>query len=196
MRAPENDSVSVRIMDAALAEYLAHGLRRTSVDDVARAAGLGRATVYRRFATRDELVHAVLAREARRFFAEIAAATQDLSVLSERLIEGFVVGLRIARRQPLLNQLIKTEPDSALPLLTVRGGPLLVVLREFLVRQLVACADGLPPGVCPQEEAEILVRLVMSLVLTPQTCLPLDDEVRVREFARRCLAPLLTPSPA
>src|SRR5215469_16060671 len=94
---PDIDDVSVRILDAALAEYLAHGFRRTSVDDVARRAGIGRATIYRRFAARDELVQAVLVRETRRFFADIAAATNELPALADRLVEGFVVGLRKAR---------------------------------------------------------------------------------------------------
>jgi AcrR family transcriptional regulator len=193
LHAPETDEVGLRIMDAALDQYLAHGLRRTSVDDVARAAGLGRATVYRRFATRDELIQAVLLREGRRFLAEIAAATESLPTLAERLVEGFVVGVRGARRQPLLNRLLRTEPDDALPQLTVHGGPLVAVLREFLVQQYLrgASADA-RCGPRAEEVAEILVRLALSLVLTPQSCLPLDNDEGIRDFARRCLAPLLT----
>ena len=42
---PDTDEVGVRILDAALAEYLAHGFRRTSVDDVARRARTSPGTV-------------------------------------------------------------------------------------------------------------------------------------------------------
>src|ERR1700744_376519 len=168
---PDTDEVGVRILDAALAEYLAHGFRRTSVDDVARRAGIGRATVYRRFAARDEIVQAVLVRETRRFFADIAEATKQLPSLADRLVEGFVVGLRNAREHSLLQQILTSEPDVSIPFLTTRGGPAMAVMREFLLRQYL---DGVETnstsGAKAQEVAEILVRLCFSLVLTPDSC--------------------------
>lgn len=186
---PDIDEVGVRILDAALAEYLAHGFRRTSVDDVARRAGIGRATIYRRFAARDELVQAVLVRETSRFFADIAEATKELPTLADRLVEGFVVGLRNARSQPLLQRMLTDEPESSIPFLTTRGGPAMAVLREFLLRQYLECADT---GQRPEEVAEILVRLCISLVLTPDSCLPLRTDEEARETARRYLAPLVS----
>lgn len=194
--------MSVRILDAALAQYLVHGLRRTSVDDVARAAGIGRATVYRRFANRDELVQAVLARECRRFFAEIAAATESLPTVADRLVEGFVVGLRSARKQPLLNRMLATEPDASLPFLTVQGGPVLAVMRDFMARQYLASPEAsagsfgtgtsAAPTADPAAVAEILVRLFISLVLTPDTTLALGTEDEIRDTARRYLVPLVS----
>ncbi|HEX3787075.1 MAG TPA: helix-turn-helix domain-containing protein [Pseudonocardiaceae bacterium] len=197
LRAPETDAVSIRILDAALGQYLAHGLRRTSVDDVARAAGIGRATVYRRFATRDELIQAVLVRECRRFFAEIASATEALPTLADRLVEGFVVGLRGARRHSLLGRMLASEPEACLPFLTVQGGPVLGVVREFLVHQYMTSPEVVngstgARAVNPAEVAEILVRLSISLVLTPDTCLALGTDEEVRATARRYLAPLVT----
>ena len=61
-----NDPVAETIVDAALEEFLAYGLRRTNVDVVARRAGVSRATLYRRFDGKDALVQAVLVRECRR----------------------------------------------------------------------------------------------------------------------------------
>ena len=193
---PDTDEVGVRILDAAHAEYLAHGFRRTSVDDVARRAGIGRATIYRRFASRDEITQAVLARETRRFFADITEATRELPTLADRLVEGFVVGLRAARGHTLLQRILASEPDVAIPFLTTRGGPAMAVLREFLLRQYLDCAeateDSLPAK--PEEVAEILVRLCISLVLTPYTCLPLGSDEEARATARRYLAPLVEPA--
>lgn len=186
---PETDEVGVRILDAALAEYLAHGFRRTSVDDVVRRAGVGRATLYRRFATRDELVQAVLVRETRRFFTDIANATSALPNLADRLVEGFVVGLRNARTQPLLQRMLASEPESSIPFLTTRGGPAMAVMREFLLRQYLACPEGQANS--PEEVAEILVRLCISLVLTPDSVLPLRTDDEARATARRYLAPLV-----
>jgi AcrR family transcriptional regulator len=187
---PDTDEVGVRILDAALAEYLAHGFRRTSVDDVARRAGIGRATIYRRFAARDEIVQAVLVRETRRFFAEIAEATKQLPSLADRLVEGFVVGLRNARDHSLLQQILTSEADVSIPFLTTRGGPAMAVMREFLLRQYLDCVET-NSDTKPAEVAEILVRLCFSLVLTPDSCLPLRTDEEARATARRYLAPLV-----
>ncbi|GAA1723470.1 TetR/AcrR family transcriptional regulator [Fodinicola feengrottensis] len=189
---PQVDEVSVRILDAALAEYLDHGLRRTSVDEVARRAGLGRATLYRRFASRDELVQAVLVRESRRFFAAINDAVESLPTIAERLVEGFVVGLRTAREQPLLGRLLQSEPEFLLPFLTIHGGPAIAIARQFMADQYRRSPEyRANTEVDPDEFAEILVRLSMSLVLTPQTCLPLETDDDVRATARRYFLPLL-----
>lgn len=187
---PETDEVGVRILDAALAEYLAHGFRRTSVDDIARHAGIGRATLYRRFATRDDLVQAVLTRETRKFFADIATAVEAVPNLADRLVEGFVVGLRNARAQPLLQRMLDSEPDVAIPFLTTRGAPAMAVMREFLLRQYLDCPEARTNR--PEEVAEILVRLCISLVLTPDSVLPLHTDEEARKTARRYLAPLVT----
>jgi AcrR family transcriptional regulator len=192
---PETDEIGVRILDAALGEYLAHGFRRTSVDDVARRARTGRATVYRRFATKDELVQAVLMRETRRFFADIAEATKQVPSLADRLVEGFVVGLRNARTQPLLQRMLANEPELCLPFLTTSGGPAMAVMREFLLRQyLDGAADQ--SDTTPAEVAEILVRLCISLVLTPDSVLPLRTDEEVRATGMRYLAPLVAGTPA
>jgi AcrR family transcriptional regulator len=195
---PEADDIGVRILDAALTEYLAHGFRRTSVDDIARRAGIGRATVYRRFTTRDELVQAVLVRECRRFFADIADATRDLPTLADRLVEGFVVGLRSARRQPLLQRMLDSEPEASIPFLTTQGGPAIAVMRAFLLRQYLDSAEARAGNLATgaEEIAEILVRLCISLVLNPDSALPLQTDEQARATGRRYLAPLVTYTPA
>jgi AcrR family transcriptional regulator len=190
----EADDIGVRILDAALTEYLAHGFRRTSVDDVARRAGIGRATIYRRFTTRDDLIQAVLVRECRRFFADIAEATRDLPTLADRLVEGFVVGLRSARKQPLLQRMLDHEPEASVPFLTTQGAPAIAVMREFLLRQYLESPEARAGKLDTNAEeiAEILVRLCISLILTPDSCLPLKTDEEARATGRRYLAPLVT----
>jgi AcrR family transcriptional regulator len=68
-----DDEVSGRILDAALDRFAAFGLRRTTMEDIASAADVARATVYRRFTGRDEIVRAVILREMARFIAEVDA---------------------------------------------------------------------------------------------------------------------------
>nr|WP_198151886.1 TetR/AcrR family transcriptional regulator [Kibdelosporangium sp. MJ126-NF4]CEL20719.1 Transcriptional regulator, TetR family [Kibdelosporangium sp. MJ126-NF4]CTQ89632.1 Transcriptional regulator, TetR family [Kibdelosporangium sp. MJ126-NF4] len=192
----DDDPVSEAILDAALVEFLDYGLRRTNVDAVAKRAGVSRATLYRRFVNRDVLVQAVLVRECRRFFGSVAAAVDRLPTARERLVEGFVVGVRYTRRDPLLSRLLASDPEALLPYLTVNGGIVVAVARDFLVGQAEALPGGDKPvdGRDPAGVAELFVRLAISFTLTPDSCIPLGDDESVRAFARSYLAVLMGPA--
>jgi len=192
----EVDTVGETILDAALGELLAYGLRRTSVETVAKSAGVSRATLYRRFDTKDALVQAVLVRQARRFYADIAAAVAGLSTVEERLVEGFVVGVRAARDDELMNRLLASDPEALLPYLTLNGYAVVAASRDFLVHQGEQVAGDLQPvgGRDPAGVAEIFIRLAISFTLTPQSCIPLADDDEVRRFARTYLSVLMRES--
>jgi AcrR family transcriptional regulator len=188
---PSTDEVGESIVDTALEEFLTYGLRRTTVDLVARRAGVSRATLYRRFDGKDALVQAVLVRESRRFFSSVATAVAEVSTVEERLVEGFVVGVRYARTDRLLNRLLASDPEALLPYLTTNGALVVAAARDFLVRQggpQVSVGDRTPAGV-----AELFVRLAISFTLMPESAIPLDTDEDVRGFARAYLAPLMRP---
>jgi AcrR family transcriptional regulator len=184
------DHVRESIVDAALEEFLAYGLRRTTVDIVARRAKVSRATLYRRFRDKDALVQAVLVRESRRFFGSVADAVAGVSTVAERLVEGFVVGVRYARADRLLNRLLESDAEALLPYLTTNGALVVAAARDFLVRQggsATPVNDRTPAGV-----AELFVRLAISFTLMPESAIPLGTDTEVRAFARAYLAPLMS----
>lgn len=184
------DATTRRILDAAMAQFLDFGLRRTTIEDVAVRAGVSRVTVHRRFGRRSDLVQGVMLRELERFIAEFRAALAPLPTLEEKLVEGFVVTLRTARTHPLITRILATESDTLLPELTVRGGPFLTAACTFLVDFTRDDAEGYV-----EEDVaaigEIFIRLVASFVLTPHGVTPVGDDASARAFARRHLAPLL-----
>lgn len=188
---PDTDGVGESIVDAALEEFLAYGLRRTNVDAVARRAKVSRATLYRRFRDKDALVQAVLVRECRRFFGSIADAVAGVSTVEERLVEGFVVGVRYARADRLLNRLLASDPEALLPYLTTNGALVVAAARDFLVLQGGSAAPG--AGRTPEGVAELFVRLAISFTLMPESAIPLTTDEEVRAFARAYLAPLMRP---
>jgi AcrR family transcriptional regulator len=187
---PDTDTVGESIVDAALGEFLAYGLRRTNVDAVARRAKVSRATLYRRFKDKDALVQAVLVRECRTFFTSIAAAVAGVSTVEERLVEGFTVGVRYARADRLLNRLLASDPEALLPYLTTNGALVVAAARDFLVLQggPAPAKDRTAAGV-----AELFVRLAISFTLMPESAIPLGTDEEVRAFARAYLAPLMRP---
>lgn len=97
-----------QVLDAALKLFLELGYEGTSMDAVARAAGVTKPVVYACFAGKDELFRALLSREEERILAEIQAAfaASDLSDAQATLIEGFTGFLRAVAASPEVYRLI------------------------------------------------------------------------------------------
>ena len=190
---PPDDAVSERILDATLALAAASGIRHLTMDDVARRAGVGRMTVYRRFGDKARLVEALGIREGRRCLAELDAAARPDQPIADQVAEGFVTTLRLAREHPLLNRLARIEPESVLRALTADGSAMFGLARAFLAGRLREAqkAGTLDRKVAVDEAAELLVRISFSFALIEDTALPLDDDDAARDVARRLIVPIL-----
>jgi AcrR family transcriptional regulator len=146
--------------------------------------------VYRRFEGRDRLVHAVLAREARTFFAAIGSAVAHLPTLEDQVVEGMLVGIRTVRVSVLM-RLLERDPGAVLPLLTSGAAPLIAVARHALVELHRAAGRTDPPDGEAELVADALVRLGLSLVVSPSDLLDLDDNAQARAALARWVGPLL-----
>jgi AcrR family transcriptional regulator len=191
--ATPEDELSERILDAALQLSAASGVRNLTMDEVARRARVGRMTVYRRFRDRDGLVEALVVRETRRCLAELDAAADPEQPIAEQMAEGFVTSLRLAFSHPLLQRLARVEPEVVLDTLNDDQAGAFTAAVAFLAHRLRRSQEA---GVIGRDVdvdvvAELLSRIAFSFVLVPGSGLPLDDEDRLREIARRHLVPLL-----
>jgi len=189
-----DDQLAQRILDAALALAAASGLRHLTMDDVARRAGVGRMTVYRRFGSREALLDALAVREARRCLATIAQALDPAAPIDDRLAELFVATLGVIREHPLLERLARVEPEALLLELTRDDSAVFKLVLEFLVAEIAAAqAGGELPNGDPEPLAELALRLGASFVLMPASVLPLEDEDATRAAVRALLTPLVAP---
>lgn len=183
-----NDPVVDRVIAAAAAEFERVGIRRAALGRIATAAGIGRATLYRRFPDKRALVDAVLQDRLASNLLQLQQLMAAIEDPAERLVEGFAETLERIRNDALVQKMLETEPATVLPLATVEGGPAIALVREFLAGQLSAL--DLPEDVDLDTAAEIAVRLVHSLLLTPDGLLARDRE-GARDLARRYLAPAM-----
>src|SRR4029077_6348142 len=110
----------------------------------------------------------------------------------QRLGEGFVTILNAARGHALVTRLLATEPGSILPAATIEGGELLAAARDYLARHLRAAQrSGELHRFDPAPVAELVVRLTVSFLLTPDSCIALDTDDDARAFVRTYLLPVL-----
>jgi len=189
------DEATDAMLDAATSLLSSYGVRRWSMDDVAERSGLGRATVYRRFEGRDDLVHAALARDAHRFFGAIAEAVSCHDELEAKVVEGFLVGIRFMR-ESLVPTLVQSDTEMTLSLLT--SGPVVALGRAALVERYEAVTGIRLSG--PDRQgvelvAEALVRMAISFILMPESVVDFDDEDAARLALYRIIGPLLALPP-
>jgi AcrR family transcriptional regulator len=185
------DSTRARIIVAAIRQCEEIGLRRLTMEDVARRAGLGRATLYRHFPSKDALVQAAVLAEAEAFFAALDGAIADCRSDEDRLVEGFAFALEYTRGHALLQKLLRTEPETLLPYL-IGGGQLIQAATEAVRRRIHETSPSTRMGAAT---AELLVRLVLSLALTPDSGLGIDDRRGALRLARRYLVPRVSARP-
>jgi len=190
--AHDQDAMQRRIIEAAYELFVTFGLRRTTIEDIAKRAGVGRPTVYRRFGDKDTIVHAVLTRESRRLIMNVGAQVEQVRPASRLLIQSFVIGVRTVSRHPLLQRLLDSEPELILPYLTLRAGPLIeighLLTADFL--QTLQQEGGLKRT---QAEylLEVLGRLFISIVITPSLRLRADDDASLERLVQQFMEPLL-----
>lgn len=192
---PGEDGMVDRIASAALDQFANYGIRRSTIDDVAKRAGVSRVTVFRRFASKERLVQFVIAREIRRGVDELDRAWEEGGSLEDRLTHGFSFAMRFTRGHPLFGRLLHSEPEVVLPLLTVDGGPALALYRSLIANRLraeVQAGRAAPDDI--DVAAEVVARMAMSLLLTPDGVINLDDQDSVSGFVHLALLPMLRPN--
>lgn len=155
-----------RILQAALSVMAARGLAKLALEDVARAAGVSRQTVYRYFGSRDALVTAVILREEETFIAAVSAAAEEHADFRDAVEALITAALRVARAHPLLDRLLETEPEALLPFLLSGRAPVLSAARPVIVELLARRRPHLDADEA-QHIADATTRLLMSYVVDP-----------------------------
>ncbi len=183
------------LLDAAYDLFCHQGIHRTTMEDVARRAGLSRITVYRRAGSKEALVEQVVLREFRRYFDQFQQDLRDAETVADRVVVGFVSSLRAIRGNPLIAGVLRAEGDVSTAAVLGAHGRTLALVRGFLAGQLrrEQSAGTVATDLDVDVVAELMVRLSASFLLAPSDVVDLDDENQLADLARRFLAPMLTP---
>ncbi len=187
------DDIETRILDAALVQFEKVGVKKTTIEDVAKQAGVDRVTVYRRLGSRDDLVRAVVSREVGNLLAELSTMPDRHDDLPALVADVFVTVITRWRAHPLIERLLAVEPDRILVNLTVEGATSFAMSVAATIQILAqAAAKGLfeaPPDLAAR--TEICCRVVHSMILVEGGTVTLETPDELAQFARSYLVPIL-----
>jgi AcrR family transcriptional regulator len=190
--APEDPAAArERVLDAAEECFARQGVSKTTVEDVARAAGISRATVYRYFsAGRDEIILGVVVREADRYLTRLDGRIEGQADLADAIVEFVSTTVHAARREERLGRLFTmAEVGTASRMLDAGWDVLFGRCVEFWRPHLHRWAGQVRPGLEETEIAEHLLRTVLSLLTVRGPSW--RDREAIGTYVRRYVAPAI-----
>ncbi len=163
MRGRNATSSTESLLQATFACVARYGIAKTTVEDVAREAGMSRATVYRQFpGGKDQLIADTIRWEATRFFAELAVAIDDSPDFETTLEDAIVFARGALAQHAVFQKVLETEPDLLLPQLSVDDSRIRSMVAAFLTTHLEPEADRLAAGLTVAQVADHVSRLLLS----------------------------------
>ncbi|MFF9473629.1 TetR/AcrR family transcriptional regulator [Streptomyces roseolus] len=186
------------VLDAARDCVLAVGVRRTTLTDVARRAGVSRMTIYRRWPDVRSLVGDLMTREWIAVAAGAMPPVDDDRPERDRIVEGLVAGVAAFRSHPLFRKILDVDPELLLPYVLDRRGASQDALLGLLVRALdEGHEDGSVRRAHPELQARSLLLVVQSFTLSLGTMADASDPElseaaflgELRTLLERTLAP-------
>ncbi|MGW4773535.1 TetR/AcrR family transcriptional regulator [Nocardia sp. NPDC004278] len=164
-------ATDLAILDAARACVEEFGVRRTTLTEVARRAGVSRPTVYRRWPDTGSLVAELLVRELR---AIVAATMPSTGNARARMVEGIVGGAATIRSNPLFGKIFRTDTDLMLTYVFGRLGRNQRALIELFTAGIRdGHLDGSIRAGEPEQMATMLLLIAQSAVQSAGTVAPL-----------------------
>ncbi|MFC8569686.1 TetR/AcrR family transcriptional regulator [Streptomyces sp. NPDC057245] len=190
----DNDAVLDAVRDCVLAV----GVRRTTMTDVARRAGVSRMTLYRRWPDVRSLVGDLMTREWIAVAAGAVPEPRPGGGTLPRIVESMVGGVEAFRAHPLFRKIVDVDPELLLPYVLDRRGASQEALLGLLADALrEGHADGSVRRTHVARQARSVLLVVQSYALSLRTMTDEEDPeltsaallAELRTVLERILAP-------
>ncbi|AHH19885.1 transcriptional regulator, TetR family [Nocardia nova SH22a] len=98
-----------QILEAAQSTFLHFGVGKTTMDDIAKAAGVSRPTIYRYFRDRDTLIAELIRLRSRKLFVKGTKYVLEREHFRDQIVDGLVFLVDRGRKDPLIRLIVSPE---------------------------------------------------------------------------------------
>ena len=119
-----------RILDAAGERFARFGFKKTSIDEIAKDAGVGKGTVYLVAQSKEDLFYQVVHRELREWVGLVSSIVDPRRPADELLVAVTAASWSYLNDRPLVRDLLLANHDEMLPLWTQQLGDLRTICRQ------------------------------------------------------------------
>ena len=180
-----------QILHGAAQAIARHGLGKLGMGDVSSSAAVSRGTLYRYFASRDELLAHLAAREGRRFQERVRQALDEAPDGAEKVHLALQYAARFAGEHPVLRRIVETDPAFVLTAIRDQFAAIRDMVREPLA-PLFAQTDPVRQGTAKTEQlVDWMTRIMISFFLFPDP----DPDRMARDLTAVFSALVGTPAP-
>ncbi|EHB45315.1 regulatory protein TetR [Mycolicibacterium rhodesiae JS60] len=171
------------IVEAAARCFARWGIQRTRVEDIAIEVGLARPHVYRYFASKDAIVHAVVLRQIRHHHRRLAERFPHKGPAADLIVGSLVCGIHDAANDPDVQFLIGGDATNVTARSLTSSPEVLAELRTHWVPLLeYALGRGeLRAGLDLGKAARFLIHIQLSYLALPEMVPPraeLEEDLR------------------
>lgn len=179
-----SDATTEAILDAARTSVQHFGIRRTTLSDIARLAGVSRMTVYRRYPDLDAVLRDLMTREFGKLLEEVDKSV-DGATGRARLVGHTEASVRAMRDHPLTRKLLDAEPELLLPYLLGRMGSTQRHALSLIARDV---AEGQEDGSIRAGDTAVIAHAVLlvaqSFTFSAGTAEEVGEEALLEELSR------------
>jgi AcrR family transcriptional regulator len=178
-----------KVLAGAYGCIAAAGTTRPTIEDIARASGVSRASIYRLFpGGRDDVIRAAVGWEIDNFFLRLAAKLGEQPDFATYLERALPVARHDLREHAVLRHVLATEPERVSALVSFQQDHMVTLVAAAFLPRLERDRDaGLLRGdvdLCAT--ADYVARLSLSLLGQPGPH-DLDDPAEVRRLVHHQL---------
>lgn len=167
-----------------------HGIHKTTMEDIAREAGVSRPSVYRYFEDRDELLLAVMAERSGALIDRAHRFMRRQATFDDVIVEGLIYIADHGRRDAFTRRLVASEDSQESQRLLRSHNAAARFASEFWDPILDdAQAEGVLPLDLSREEIHFWLAQVGLMLMTI-----LDGKVESTDRARRLLRAFVVPA--
>jgi AcrR family transcriptional regulator len=191
----QGSAESDAVLDAAASCYLRFGVAKTTAVDIARAVGISRATLYRRFGSHEAIFLAVITRESEAMAVDAEVHLAHVEDPLERILEGMLFSIEQIGRRPVHAAVFGSDSAACAATKAIRAEALRRI-GEAGIRPLLdssfaggtVAAGGTMSELDTTDLVDWIIRILISYSAVP------GDGGRQPEEVRRQLAAWFLPA--